>query len=629
MLTGDNQYYSEVLGKKVDALKRTCFHTLPRVLILHLKRFEFNMQTLQRYKVDDRYEFPEELNVYKYTREGIMSEEKRNLQNIEEYETPNTCYDYELVGIIEHSGTAEYGHYYSFVRERESRKDQPIYTNNKWLKCNDYSVSKYDSEKLDSDCFGGPYSQSTSSNYYSNYSSSSMYKYRGSGNKSYSAYMLLYQRKDTLPKKEKETWPKFVPSQSSSKLFLDKLKENTNSSVNKKILNKSYYNFIVELANKGTTIKENENNQQLINSKKENDQKDYQEIELLSAKVFIQFILKILGPTTESENKIQEWIKKLQELLIKSDTSGWLLEQLSIKESGLLNQIFFNCTDSNTREEFMKIIISSIQHEINKKSTIELIEKDIILLSKIINTDSELIIKDEEGFNNHSYNYINILFNKIFTSTSKNSQNNSNSNSNSKENENNNEKQNINGIQWNSSISKFIIYFISYLPNIMNYYKIYSEYLKYLKKIIKSNPIIKKFLLELNTITLLIDFTLQKKTPLKIIGNRSTINSRYLSNMSKELSISCKMIKLLIEETTVDSKIKFSPLDKYMIFNTKFLTKTIKLDKCSEIISEIMKLLIISEPGQLNNMIDVVFALIKKSNHYQLKRVFKTWNMIF
>ncbi|KAJ3444570.1 ubiquitin carboxyl-terminal hydrolase [Anaeramoeba flamelloides] len=273
MLTGDNQYYSEVLGKKVDALKRTCFHTLPRVLILHLKRFEFNMQTLQRYKVDDRYEFPEELNVYKYTREGIMSEEKRNLQNIEEYETPNTCYDYELVGIIEHSGTAEYGHYYSFVRERESRKDQPIYTNNKWLKCNDYSVSKYDSEKLDSDCFGGPYSQSTSSNYYSNYSSSSMYKYRGSGNKSYSAYMLLYQRKDTLPKKEKETWPKFVPSQSSSKLFLDKLKENTNSSVNKKILNKSYYNFIVELANKGTTIKENENNQQLINSKKENDQK--------------------------------------------------------------------------------------------------------------------------------------------------------------------------------------------------------------------------------------------------------------------------------------------------------------------------------------------------------------------
>lgn len=52
MLEGDNAYYCERLDKKVDTLKRCCIKKLPNCLILSLKRFEFDLETLSRYKLN-------------------------------------------------------------------------------------------------------------------------------------------------------------------------------------------------------------------------------------------------------------------------------------------------------------------------------------------------------------------------------------------------------------------------------------------------------------------------------------------------------------------------------------------------------------------------------------------------
>lgn len=46
-LTGDNQYQMPN-GEKVDAIKRVCLKDLPPHMILHLKRFDFDLDTLQR-----------------------------------------------------------------------------------------------------------------------------------------------------------------------------------------------------------------------------------------------------------------------------------------------------------------------------------------------------------------------------------------------------------------------------------------------------------------------------------------------------------------------------------------------------------------------------------------------------
>ena len=46
ILEGDNAYQCEKCNKKVNALKRQCLKKLPKHLILALKRFEFDFDTM-------------------------------------------------------------------------------------------------------------------------------------------------------------------------------------------------------------------------------------------------------------------------------------------------------------------------------------------------------------------------------------------------------------------------------------------------------------------------------------------------------------------------------------------------------------------------------------------------------
>ena len=67
MLDGDNQYMCDKCNKKYDTLKRTSIKTLPNYLIVVLKRFEFDYQTMSRSKVNDYCSFPNSLNMMPYT----------------------------------------------------------------------------------------------------------------------------------------------------------------------------------------------------------------------------------------------------------------------------------------------------------------------------------------------------------------------------------------------------------------------------------------------------------------------------------------------------------------------------------------------------------------------------------
>ena len=67
MLEGDNAYFCEKCEKKVNTMKRCCIKRMPNVLILVLKRFEFNFDTMSKFKVNDLCEFPMNLNMYKYS----------------------------------------------------------------------------------------------------------------------------------------------------------------------------------------------------------------------------------------------------------------------------------------------------------------------------------------------------------------------------------------------------------------------------------------------------------------------------------------------------------------------------------------------------------------------------------
>jgi len=159
MLEGDNSYYCEKCDKKVPTLKRTCIKRLPRHLILVLKRFEFDYDVMQKMKVNDYCEFPEELNMEPYTQEGLARREKKqkaaeNGDDNEETEDkpkyPLELYNYKLSGVLVHSGYAEGGHYYSFIKDREDEEGK-----DSWYEFNDEIVKEFDKTDLESECFGG------------------------------------------------------------------------------------------------------------------------------------------------------------------------------------------------------------------------------------------------------------------------------------------------------------------------------------------------------------------------------------------------------------------------------------------------------------------------------------------
>ncbi|TQW00341.1 ubiquitin carboxyl-terminal hydrolase [Cordyceps javanica] len=166
-MDGDNKYKCSSCDRHVDAVKRACLNKTPDNMIFHLKRFEFNLQTLQRSKIDDYFAFPDRLDLQPYTVEHLSGSAPDGKQDM-----------FELVGVLVHAGTAESGHYYSYVRERSPNQD----TTQKWVEFNDDQVGIWNHASMEVSTFGGPERRSV-------YEENSI-----SFNKSYSAYMLFYQR---------------------------------------------------------------------------------------------------------------------------------------------------------------------------------------------------------------------------------------------------------------------------------------------------------------------------------------------------------------------------------------------------------------------------------------------------
>ncbi|CAO1302522.1 unnamed protein product [Diamesa serratosioi] len=70
-LDGNNQYFCEKCNKKCDAHKGLKFSKFPYILTLHLKRFDFDYQTLHRIKLNDKVSFPQQLNLNSFINNSL------------------------------------------------------------------------------------------------------------------------------------------------------------------------------------------------------------------------------------------------------------------------------------------------------------------------------------------------------------------------------------------------------------------------------------------------------------------------------------------------------------------------------------------------------------------------------
>ncbi|XP_070383001.1 ubiquitin carboxyl-terminal hydrolase 47-like isoform X2 [Dermacentor albipictus] len=229
-LDGCNQYSCERCSRKCDAHKGLKFVRFPYLLTLQLKRFDFDPTTMHRIKLNDKVTFPEILDLNQFVRSeseaespsddadttdsgsalddeaavtstssGPSSSRQTNgpcedigsddegidvgsgsgsnadaAANARNLKRPiNTGpYVYELFSIMVHSGSANGGHYYAYIKS---------FTEGQWYCFNDAQVSRVTYDEIRKTYGGG---QSRGGYYISSYASST------------NAYMLMYRRVD-------------------------------------------------------------------------------------------------------------------------------------------------------------------------------------------------------------------------------------------------------------------------------------------------------------------------------------------------------------------------------------------------------------------------------------------------
>ena len=122
-----------------------------------------------RSKINDHFEFPHEIDMSPY-----------DVEYLKDPDQPITEDKFVLVGVLVHSGNAESGHYYSYIRERPANSEDDF----SWVEYNDADVGRFDPANIPDQCFGGvnePIAFSTMR-----------------FPKTWNAYMLFYQRASSM-----------------------------------------------------------------------------------------------------------------------------------------------------------------------------------------------------------------------------------------------------------------------------------------------------------------------------------------------------------------------------------------------------------------------------------------------
>ncbi|KAJ1915568.1 ubiquitin-specific protease ubp15 [Tieghemiomyces parasiticus] len=163
LLEGDNKYMAEGFGLQ-DAKKGVIFEAFPPVLHLQLKRFEYDMIHDTMVKINDRHEFPDEIDLVDFLAPGP--------------DRPDSCV-YALHGVLVHSGDVSGGHYFALLRPEP---------NGRWFRFDDDRVVPVRDKDVFEAYYGGeersqrPGARST----------------RPALSRYTNAYMLVYIRRDAV-----------------------------------------------------------------------------------------------------------------------------------------------------------------------------------------------------------------------------------------------------------------------------------------------------------------------------------------------------------------------------------------------------------------------------------------------
>ena len=187
-LVGDIQYACDTCQKKVDAKKTIFIRNLPPLLMFSVNRFDYDWQRGIRTKINQRFDFPEELDLSEFVEKNETNSQLGKDELI-----------YELTGVVIHVGSAHKGHYHAYIKGKNKKRK-------KKKKLNFYFIDLLGEGK----CKIGQFSGKPTEESYQWYDFNDKYvspitktdlekQYGGIEGQDESAYMLFYRRKNMKP----------------------------------------------------------------------------------------------------------------------------------------------------------------------------------------------------------------------------------------------------------------------------------------------------------------------------------------------------------------------------------------------------------------------------------------------
>ncbi|POG66834.1 ubiquitin carboxyl-terminal hydrolase 5 [Rhizophagus irregularis DAOM 181602=DAOM 197198] len=192
ILKGYNKYQATGYGLQ-DAKKGVIFESFPPVLHLQLKRFEYDLQRDAMVKINDRHEFPMEIDLEEFLSEDT---DKTN------------PHKYLLHGVLVHSGDSHEGHYFALFKPEKDGK---------WFKFDDDRVTPVIDKEVFEDNYGGEY---PNANTITTLSAAKNRKWFTN------AYMLVYIRESNVDEILSPVVPEDIPEHLQKRLEQERAIEN-------------------------------------------------------------------------------------------------------------------------------------------------------------------------------------------------------------------------------------------------------------------------------------------------------------------------------------------------------------------------------------------------------------------
>ena len=269
-------------------------------------------------------------------------------------EFPSEYYEYSLKGVVIHIGTADSGHYYSIINEKDD----------KWLEFNDIHVRKFDINDLSSEAFGGDEKGlSNSGNNMMNLSKSMK-------ERSKNGYLLFYERTRKYTENAEEISQLIVPENSaiSPRIYEEIKDDNVKYYINKNCFDSEFSLFIQKLLLK--TI----------------ENVKFDEISLEIYKLSFLYFFSVVIRFKDRERLIPVMTKLLKKSLVNSvEISAWFLTHAGSEE--IIKETLIECPIKD-----IKYIVSGLYIEGIKRISDE--KREIFM--KIVDLCMFLLVESKE-----------------------------------------------------------------------------------------------------------------------------------------------------------------------------------------------------------------------------------------